>query len=159
MRQLSDIGLVKKPYNWHTAMMEMAYTISKMSKDPRTKVGAVLVSPDGFQCSFGWNGFPKRFPDEQAVWENRLDPTKILKYDVVIHAEINALLNCPTRPFGWHMYCTHHPCSRCAAMLVQAGISIIYFDQVPDPTIHRTKEAKDIFSKSGVACHNIKDIR
>ena len=67
----------------------MASVISKLSKDPSTKVGAVIVRPDNSIASVGYNGFPKGFPDEESYWNNR-----DLKYKIVTHAEENALDFC-----------------------------------------------------------------
>ena len=46
-----------------------------------------------------------------------------MKYDIVIHAEMNAIINCHTRPEGWALYCTHIPCIRCATVIIGAGIT------------------------------------
>lgn len=146
---MSDLSLIPKPYNWHRAMMEMAVTISKMSKDPRTQVGAVICSPDHTQIAVGWNGFPRHFPDHRYVWENRSDDSQLTKYDVVIHAEENAVLNCHVRPLGWTLYCTHHPCVRCAARLAQAGIDRIYYRAVPDAPNNHCDRAAYVFRQSG----------
>ena len=130
---MSDSGLIPCPVSWDETLMEMAFTISKRSRDPRTKVGCVIASPDHLSIVTGWNGFPSGFPDSAELWNAR-DRSKnpLVKYDVVIHAEMNAILNSPVRPVGWSMYCTHKPCVRCATHIRQAGIAVVYYRIVPD---------------------------
>ena len=102
---------------WDKNFLELAKTVSTFSKDPSTKVGAVIVDDDNRVISIGYNGFPKGLKDD-----HRLD-NRDLKYDMVVHAEANALLfaNAPTK--GCTIYTwPFQPCSRCASLIIQAGI-------------------------------------
>lgn len=102
---------------WDQNFLELAKTVSTFSKDPSTKVGAVIVDNDNRVISIGYNGFPKGIRDD-----NRLD-NRDLKYDMVVHAEANALLfaNAPVK--GCTIYTwPFQPCSRCASLIIQAGI-------------------------------------
>ena len=102
---------------WDKNFLELAKTVSTFSKDPSTKVGAVIVDDDNRVISIGYNGFPKGIKDD-----HRLD-NRDLKYDMVVHAEANALLfaNAPTK--GCTIYTwPFQPCSRCASLIIQAGI-------------------------------------
>ena len=45
---------------WEETYFELAKVISKRSKDPRTKVGAVLVK-EGRVIGLGYNGEPREF--------------------------------------------------------------------------------------------------
>lgn len=102
---------------WDKNFLELAKTVSTFSKDPSTKVGAVIVDNDNRVISIGYNGFPKGIRDD-----NRLD-NRDLKYDMVVHAEANALLfaNAPVK--GCTIYTwPFQPCSRCASLIIQAGI-------------------------------------
>jgi dCMP deaminase len=58
-----------------------------LSKDPNTKVGAVLVGPGGHGLCHGYNGFPRRVADTQERLANRE-----LKNRLMVHAEMNAIL-------------------------------------------------------------------
>lgn len=98
------------------------------SKDPSTKVGAVLVHKDGRRMSGGYNGMVAGMVEDDQVWNDRP-----IKYANVIHAEVNAVLNCPFSNDleGATLYCTMHPCSQCLKLLVQAGIRrIVYYGQI-----------------------------
>lgn len=102
---------------WDLRFLEMARNAASWSKDPSTKVGAIIVDDDKRVISVGYNGFPKGVSDDE-----RLDDREE-KYKMIVHAERNALLfankdvkNCSiyTYPFM--------PCSVCAGMIIQAGI-------------------------------------
>jgi len=80
------------------------------SKDPRTKVGAAIYDPENGGLFLGYNGFAKGLPDEAYMWESPL------KYDYVIHAEMNALIKALLSGADiktcW-LVCTHLPCEKC----------------------------------------------
>lgn len=102
---------------WDNNFLALANTVSMFSKDPSTKVGAVIVDDDNRVISIGYNGFPKGIRDD-----NRLR-NRELKYEMIVHAEANALLfaNAPVR--GCTIYTwPFQPCSRCASLIIQAGI-------------------------------------
>ncbi len=106
------------------AWMDIAFAFaSRMSKDPRTQVGAVIVSPDHRHFSVGYNGFPSGVCEDSHLWEA---PEK---YERVIHAEVNALLNCPFDTKGCKVYCTHEPCHRCHGAMINAGIVEVVYAQ------------------------------
>ena len=122
-----EAPLISKPYDWHVCMTEMAFTISKMSKDPSTKIGSVLVSPDKSKISFGYNGFPRGVPDISTIWNNREDGNEFNKYELVIHSEENAIMNAKCDVSGWSIYITHLPCLGCAKKIVQSGIKQVFY--------------------------------
>ena len=49
---------------WHEYFVEIAKTVSKKSKDPSTKIGAVIVGHDNSIRSTGYNSFPKGVIDK-----------------------------------------------------------------------------------------------
>ena len=102
--------------------LEMAKKYAEESKDPSTKVGCVIVRPDRTPCSWGTNGFPQGIADTQDRLNDR--PTK---YDLTIHAELNALLFAPERVVGYTLYSTFAPCIRCAVNIIQAKIAKVVF--------------------------------
>ena len=66
---------------WILYFLKIARTIAEQSKDPSTKVGAVIVSPDKQIISTGYNGFPVGVDDAPERYEDR--PTKL---KMVVHA-------------------------------------------------------------------------
>jgi len=105
--------------DWDIWFMEMAEKVSKKSKDPSTKVGAVIAdSKNGF-VSLGYNGFARNMRDDKSLYENRET-----KYDRIIHAETNAIFFAERgRLEGSTLYTfPFMPCHRCAILVIQAGI-------------------------------------
>jgi dCMP deaminase len=103
---------------WDKRFLEMAALIATWSKDPSTQCGAVIVDYNHRIISLGYNGFPRGVEDT----EDRL-AIRETKYDLVIHAEINAVLFAERSLNGCTVYTQpFQPCSRCASVLIQAGI-------------------------------------
>lgn len=107
--------------SWDETFMHEAYWWARRSKDPRTKIGAVLVLPgDKDPISHGYNGFARCVDDNtMSRWE------RPEKYEWVVHAEDNAVLNCSRKgqsSKGSIMYTQGIPCTRCADACVQGGI-------------------------------------
>lgn len=116
---------------WDRHFLERALFISSMSKDPRTRVGSVIVGSDREPLTDGFNGLPRGIEDTPARLED-----KELKLKLIVHAEMNAVLNAARRGCsalkGSTIYvaCTDDsgevwggpPCIRCAVELIQAGI-------------------------------------
>ena len=50
-----------------------------------------------------------------------------VKLEMVIHAEENAILNCPFEKKDAKVYITHKPCHKCLIRMVQVGIKEIYY--------------------------------
>lgn len=91
------------------------------SKDPRTKVAAVVVRPDFSVVSMGYNGMPKGIPDVDGNW----DPS--VKYDLVRHAEENAFdFAGGQSTVGCYLVCNLFPCHRCAGQIAQRGITKVF---------------------------------
>jgi dCMP deaminase len=108
---------------WDKMFIKMAIVASEMSKDPNTQVGAVLVSNDNRKISFGYNGFVR------GIEETKCKCEKPHKYQYVMHAELNAVINCPFDTIGCTLYCTHQPCHRCLETIAQAGIRRVIYDK------------------------------
>ena len=113
----------------------MAAMAARLSKDPSTKVGALVVKDD-LQLSVGYNGMPRGMPESPELWE------RPMKYEVVVHAELNAILNAPFDTRGSTVYCTHQPCHRCLVHLINAGVARIVYRQ---PYTNMTPEARSVW--------------
>src|SRR5690606_2424141 len=117
------------------------------SKDPSSKVGAVLVDEDNRIVSVGYNGPPRGTDDDYAYSRREF---KLLR---VLHAEENAILFAGRR--GCSIYVTHHPCAHCAAVIVQAGIKHVFHPTVDAAFLTRWQEhvmhAQMMFREAGVS--------
>jgi dCMP deaminase len=135
---------------WHRHWLEVAQVTAKLSKDPTTQVGAVVVTQDNRQCSIGYNGFAMGIEETPEKWQR---PTK---YEYVIHAELNAILNCPFDHKGCKLYLTLQPCHRCIEMVLNSGILDVYYLKEYENLCH-----KDIWLEHASklrTCKLIKDI-
>lgn len=125
--------------SWHELFMRHVYLIALKSKDPRTKIGAVLVKNNSI-FSEGYNGFPRKVKDELSRYENRE-----LKQIFVCHAETNSILNAArlgVSTEGATLYTQGIPCHNCAKSIINAGIKDIYIhSQWPDMESSAWKES------------------
>lgn len=103
---------------WDSFFFGLAQYVSTASKDPSTKVGAVIARPDRTIASIGFNGFARGVDDSEERYADR--PTK---YAMVVHAEANAIVNAREPLHGYTFYCTLFPCSSCASLIIQSGIT------------------------------------
>ncbi len=117
--------------NWDLEYLGLAFYIAgRLSKDPSTKVGAVITRPDHSVVSLGVNGFPKNCIDSLELFNNR-----DLKYPRIIHAEQNAMAfarqdiqNCTIHvAVPSPIVCT---CPQCTAMIIQRGIRRVVFPHI-----------------------------
>lgn len=114
---------------WHKRFFDLSEMVASWSKDPSTKVGAVIVDEDTHQIlSVGYNGFPKGIADTVERLENREE-----KYKYVVHAEINSIFNAAktgANISGKSIYVWAMPvCSKCASAIVSTGIKKVYVKQ------------------------------
>jgi dCMP deaminase len=145
---------------WREWVFAMAGTTARKSKDKSTQVGCVIVGPGREIRSLGYNGFPRGVNDNAPERHERP-----LKYMIVVHAEANAIANAARSGVsleGCSLYCTHPPCSRCAALIINAGISHVHFRDVPrdTPLDDRWREEFDLamtlFAEAAVQVHSIR---
>jgi dCMP deaminase len=106
---------------WDRRYLDVAKQISSWSKDPSTRVGAVLVRNNRI-VSVGYNGFPEGVDDSEERYNNRE-----LKYELVVHAEVNAIVTAGHRAKGGTLYV--YPgfgspcmCTGCSKVAIQSGI-------------------------------------
>lgn len=103
---------------WDQRFGQMAKLVSTWSKDPSTKVGAVIVRPDRTVSSVGFNGFPLGVHDMPDRLEDR-----DIKYKMVKHAEENACIFANERLDDHTIYVyPFPPCSCCAGTIIQNRI-------------------------------------
>lgn len=104
--------------DWNYRFLKLAQHISQWSKDPSTKCGAVIVGPLRQKVAYGYNGFPIGVDDMPQRYNNRE-----VKYDLVVHAELNAILNAQFGLSGSTLYVYPLvPCTECAKAIIQSGI-------------------------------------
>lgn len=117
--------------SWFTYFNTIARQVATRSKDPSTQVGAVIVNENYDIVSTGYNGFPPAVRDTEERWQ------RPLKYEFVVHAEMNAIARAAR--FGKHteggtLFCTHIPCVNCAKAVIAAGVKGVYYSDFANMT-------------------------
>ncbi len=132
--------------DWHERFLSMAELVGSWSKDPSTKVGAVIVRPDRTIASLGYNGFPRGVKDEYQDRDHKLLRT--------VHAEMNAILSAREPMKGYTLYVSPlFPCANCAAAIIQSGVSTVVARMGALRPEWQTSfdAAADLFAQAGVS--------
>jgi dCMP deaminase len=142
--------IIKSELSWDEYYLSLAEQAAKKSKDPNTKVGALVVKNN--KAVPGYNGFPRGVIDYEYRWQ------RPEKYNWVVHAECNAILTARMDLEGATIYITHHsPCGECAKIIIQAGIKrVVCGSGILSPaTLDRCKESLVMFEEAGVKMERI----
>jgi dCMP deaminase len=152
---VSITEITARRHKWDRRYLELArYIGAEWSKDPSSKVGAVLVDSLG-RVVPGYNGFPRRLPDDADAYGDRDK-----KLQRIIHAEMNAILNAGNAR-GMTLYTSRfQPCSRCAAHVIQAGIARVVYEIHPDGVPERwqqdMEDALEMLADAGIPAIGIR---
>lgn len=137
---------------WDLRFLVLADQIASWSKDPSRGVGAVIVSDAKQIVATGFNGLPRGFEDRAERLE------RPAKYELIVHAELNAIIQCARNgvsPLGCCVYTSFSPCVSCAIAMVQAGISRVVTWE-PDLVgadahwLESIRKAQSVMRESGV---------
>lgn len=151
---------------WDQHFLGLALAHARMSKDPSTQVGAVIVGPDREFISAGFNGFPRGVEDAPKRLNDRDTKLKL-----IVHAEMNAVLAAARHGIRLKD-CTMYivaanregslwggpPCVRCAVEVIQAGIKhIVSYPQKDVPSRWHADLAlsRDILFEAGIRYREI----
>lgn len=145
---------------WSAAAMRAAFDQTKMSKDPNTRVGSVLVF-DRQVISPGFNGFPRGIADTPDRLNDRT-----MKNELVVHAEHNAVLNAARRGISTvgatcYLIATDDsgevwggpPCLDCCKVLIQAGIVEVRslpFKPGPSKWLNSVRRGRMLLHEAGI---------
>lgn len=135
---------------WDKRFCELAKFVSEWSKDPNAQVGAVLVSRRGGDITVGYNGLPMGVQDS----DERLND-KATKLEMIVHAEVNAILAAGIRAQGSTIYVWGKPvCSHCAGAIIQAGVKRVVAmnpeSEKPGQWRDSGKLAFEMFKEAGI---------
>jgi len=130
----------------------VAKAVAEGSKDPSTKIGAVIVDKNGRIIATGFNGFPPGIADDDRL-NDRAE-----KYPRVVHAEVNAicqagLLGC----YGNSLFVYGlPPCDTCAPLIVSGRFArVAYMMPVGKMLsgkdwVAAAKFSQSLFSEAGI---------
>jgi len=154
--------------------MQNAYQFAELSYAERRKVGCVIVK-DHQVISFGYNGTPHGFDNECEETDTMYYENPDIAVDLmeqgyecnngvchkhgattkpeVLHAESNAIMKVAKSTMscnGAELYTTTCPCFGCAKLIIQAGISKVYYTET-----YRDMGGVELLGKAGIIVEQI----
>lgn len=154
---------------WDRHFLERCILNARMSKDPRTQIGCVIVGPHHEQRADGFNGFPRGIEDTSERLNDR-----DMKMRLIVHAERNAICNAArigTPLLGSTLYLAATdntgmvwggpPCTACVIELIQAGIaSVVSFPVKPVPSKWHEDLAfaREVLAEAGILYREVATI-
>jgi len=147
----------KKFLRWDRRFMDLAFHIAQWSKDPNTKVGAVIVFPENHQIiATGYNGIPRHVED----LAERMSRENGEKYKWMEHAERNAIYQAAAIGVpiaGCALYTTLPPCGDCVRAIIQSGIWYVHTSpsDVSDAMKATVEFGKELCDEAGVSYETI----
>lgn len=105
------------------AHLKVARVYGELSSATRLKVGCIIVKDDRI-ISIGYNGMP-------SGGSNVCEEDGKTKREV-LHAEANAILKLARSTesgLNSSMFTTYAPCIHCAKLILQSGISELYYEE------------------------------
>lgn len=136
---------LERQLEYDIAYMKMTYPLKDLSYATRSKVGCIIVSPNGQIVSQGYNGMPCNMPNECEF----KDKDGNLKTKIeVLHAESNAISKCAkfsSSTDNATIYVSLSPCIECSKLIIQSGIKRVVFGDW-----YRTKDGLMILLNAGV---------
>ena len=131
--------------------MGLAKYYAQASKDPSSKIGAVLVNTHNQVVGLGYNGFPRGVEDSEKRYNNR-----DVKLKLVVHAEVNAVVSAGKEARGgtlyvWPSFALPPICNECCKVAITAGVvEIVGFES--DDNSDRAARWKDSIAISKMMC-------
>jgi dCMP deaminase len=126
--------------DWDEYFLRICRVVAQRSTCLRRRVGALLVRERRILAT-GYNGAPAGLPHCEKVGCLReqlgVPPGERHELCRGLHAEQNAIIQAALHGVsteGAVLYVTHHPCTVCAKMLVNAGVTRVVVEEgYPDP--------------------------
>lgn len=145
--------------SWDEYFMGVALLAAERSKDPNTQVGACIVDEQNRILSTGYNGFPHGCSDDDFPW-NRDESRGDTKYQFVVHAELNAILNARGKSLaGSILYVALFPCNECAKAIIQAGVREVIYLSDKYKNTPSTIASRRMLDAAGVKLTQLKPTR
>ncbi len=131
--------------------MKIAELVASRSTCLRRNVGAVIVKERRILAT-GYNGVPRGLVhcEERGCLREELNISSGEHQELCrgLHAEQNAIIQAAMYGIsiqGSYIYCTNQPCITCAKMIINAGITRIFYQHdYPD------KFARDLLKEAGI---------
>jgi dCMP deaminase len=113
----------------HETWMTVALVVAQRATCARRRVGAVICDERGHIMATGYNGPAAGHPHcTETPCLGHLGQTgRDLDLCEAVHAEQNALAQCPDIHRAHRLYCTTAPCMSCMKLLLNTPIQAIYY--------------------------------
>lgn len=106
--------------------LEMLNLVSNRSTCIRRKVGAIITDREGRVLSTGYNGVPRDFDHcIDTPCAGATDKAGDTSSCMAVHAEQNALLQCPDLNRAHTLYVSCVPCFVCSKMIANTNIEVV----------------------------------
>jgi dCMP deaminase len=119
------------PPSWDVFFLQMVFLVASKSKDPSSKIGAVIVNDDNQIVKIGYNGFPSKLNDN--IKDRYERPAK---YRWTEHAESNAINYAAKNGVSTNnciLYTNGLSCIECTKSIIQSGIKkLVYHKKFMD---------------------------
>lgn len=117
--------------------LRIAEVVASRATCSRRNVGCVLVDSIGRIIATGYNGTPRGYPNCTAATPcpgSSCASGEGLDQCEAVHAEQNALMQCPDVENIFTCYTTTSPCVHCVKMLLNTGtMRIVFRELYPQP--------------------------
>jgi dCMP deaminase len=140
--------------------MGVALLAAARSKDARKRNGACIASADNKIVGVGYNGLPRGCDDtDPAYWADNDDDPFQSRHSYIVHAEVNAILNCVVLPLtGGTIYATQFPCPRCVQSIIQVGIRrVVYLEKKPHQ-VGLNEAANKMLADAGIEVQSLAEL-
>jgi dCMP deaminase len=148
--------IVKDRPSWEQYFMDISHLVAERSTCLRRKVGAVLVVNKRI-ISTGYNGVPTGITHcrEAGCLREKMQIPSGQRHELCrgLHAEQNSIIQAALHGVsveGAALFCTNMPCSICSKMLINAGISNIYYSEG-----YADELAEELLSEAGIVLTQI----
>ena len=136
---------------WPQYFMNITQLVAQRSTCTRRQVGAIAVKNKRILAT-GYNGAPRNMTDclEKGCLRDKLNIPSGKNHELCIglHAEQNVLVQSSIHGVsleGAVIYCTHQPCLICTKLLINCGITEVYYlHPYPDSL------AEEMFAEAGI---------
>jgi dCMP deaminase len=146
--------------HWHSMFMGVALLAAARSKDSRKRNGACIASADNKILGVGYNGLPRGCDDDDPAYWADIDSDPLQsRHSYIVHAEVNAILNCVVLPLtGGTIYTTQFPCPRCVQSIIQVGIARVVFLEKKSHHLAANGASDKMLADAGVGVLSLADL-
>jgi dCMP deaminase len=135
---------------WDRRFLDLADLVATWSKDPKRKVGAVIVDSNNRIISVGFNGFARGVDDSPISYEDTG-----FKLQSILHAETNAIMFAQGNTRGCTIYTSCPTCVHCASQIIQSGITRVVYVALDTESkwVESNKIASNLYKQTKVKEH------